>query len=349
MKAMSTLQNASTPRSSHNVKKRRTAPLIFALSALLILTAVCALLLGSARIDLSRVISALIFGDTSSVDYRIFAFVRLPRVFAAILAGAALAVSGVIIQAVLNNPMAAPNIIGVNSGAGFCAILCMSVFPHAVGAVPIASFFGALAACLLIYAVAARTGAGRVTVTLVGIAVGSILSAGTNTLKLIFPDSVYDADVFMIGGLSGVGYAKLLPAAAVIFAGLVCASVFCRGLDVLTLGGESAASLGMNVRRSRFLYLTLASALAGAAVSFAGLIGFVGLLVPHIMRRFVGTAHARLVPASALGGALLVLLCDLFARTAFAPYELSVGIILSFVGGPFFIFLVLAKKRGELL
>ena len=137
---MSTLQNASTPRSSHNVKKRRTAPLIFALSALLILTAVCALLLGSARIDLSRVISALIFGDTSSADYRIFAFVRLPRVFAAILAGAALAVSGVIIQAVLNNPMAAPNIIGVNSGAGFCAILCMSVFPHAVGAVPIASF-----------------------------------------------------------------------------------------------------------------------------------------------------------------------------------------------------------------
>ena len=126
---------------------------------------------------------------------------------------------------------------------------------------------------------------------------------------------------------------------------LLLALIFCRGLDILSLGADSAAGLGMNVRRARFFYLLLASALAGAAVSFAGLIGFVGLVVPHIARRFVGNSHRHLVLSSALGGAFLVLVCDLFARVAFSPYELSVGIILSLIGGPFFVALVLTQKR----
>jgi iron complex transport system permease protein len=302
---------------------------------------------GSAKADIFGAFSDLFSGNFESPDFRILFYVRLPRVLGALLSGAALAASGAIIQAVLNNAMAAPNIIGVNSGAGFFAVLLIAAFPSAVGFVPIAAFFGALGACLLIYAIASKTGADKMTVTLVGIAVGSILGAGINTLKTLFPDSVYDADSFMIGGLSGVGFSKLALAAIIIFAGLILACVFARGLDVLSLGDESARSLGMNVRCARFLFLTLAAALAGAAVSFAGLLGFVGLLVPHIMRRLVGADHRALVPASVLGGALLVLLCDLVSRTLFAPYELPVGILLSLLGGPFFIILVLARRNGD--
>ena len=149
----------------------------------------------------------------------------------------------------------------------------------------------------------------------------------------------------MIGGLAGVSYDKLMGAGAVIFAGLLLAVIFSRGLDLLSLGEDTARGLGVNVKRSRFLSLMLASALAGAAVSFAGLLGFVGLLVPHIMRRFVGSSHRYLVPAAALGGAILVLFCDLLARVLFAPYELPVGILLSLIGGPFFVALVLAKRK----
>ncbi len=342
---MNILQKLFSPISSSDASPRKNARLFSVLSLALVAAFAAALAVGSTKTDIFAALADLFSGNTESADFRILFYVRLPRVLGALLSGSALAVSGVIIQAVLNNAMAAPNIIGVNSGAGFCAVLLIAAFPSAVGFIPIAAFLGALGACLLIYLIASRTGADRMTVTLVGIAVSSILGAGINTLKTLFPDSVYDADSFMIGGLSGVGFSKLTLAAFIIAAGLIFACFFARGLDVLSLGDESARSLGMKVNRVRFLFLALAAALAGAAVSFAGLLGFVGLLVPHIMRRFVGADHRALVPASALGGALLVLLCDLIARTLFAPYELPVGILLSLLGGPFFIILVLARSR----
>ena len=273
---------------------------------------------------------------------------RLPRAFAAVLAGSALAVSGAIIQAVLNNAMAAPNIIGVNSGAGLAVTLLVAVNPAAVSYLPYAAFFGALAACLCIYAIAARTGASRMTITLVGITISSILTAGINTVKTVFPDSLYNSNAFLVGGISGVSMARLNPACWLIGLGLVCAWLMAKDTDVLNLGEETAGSLGMNVKVTRFLLLLLASVLAGSAVSFAGLLGFVGLLAPHICRRFVGGAHQRLIPACALGGATLVLLCDLAARLLFAPYELPVGIILSLVGGPFFLMLILVQRKSRL-
>lgn len=178
-----------------------------------------------------------------------------------------------------------------------------------------------------------------------GIAVASVLNAGINTIKVLFPDSVYDADIFMIGGFSGVTFGKILPAGIVILIGLTAAFCFSKDTDILGLGESSAASLGLNIRLIRFILLITASALAGAAVSFAGLLGFVGLLVPHIMRRFVGNKHILLIPASALAGSILVIICDLFSRVAFAPFEIPVGIVLSFIGGIFFICLVLFTKK----
>lgn len=345
---MNTLQNLSSPKSSGNNGKKHGAAapvLLCVLCALLLLCFVLALSFGSTSVSLSDMISDLASGKTDTPSVRILLYLRFPRALGAVLSGAALAVAGVLIQAVLHNPMAAPNVIGVNSGAGLGAVLVLAVFPTAVSFLPLAAFLGAVAACLCIYAISLRTGADRMTVTLVGIAVSSVLNAAINTVKTLYPDSVYDADSFMIGGLSGVSYPRLLPAAVLICLGLLVSLLVSGKADILSLGDDAARSLGMNVRRVQLMLLLLACVLAGSAVSFAGLLGFVGLVVPHIARRFVGQSHRRLVPISALGGAVLVLLCDLLCRVLFAPYEIPVGILLSFVGGPFFIALVLMGRK----
>ena len=193
-------------------------------AALLLIFIACflaSLFFGSTRTGVLQAVSAAAAGDYDSAAYRIIAHVRLPRTLAAALAGGALAVSGVIIQAVLNNAMASPGIIGVNSGAGLAATLLIALSPAAVSALPWAAFLGALGACLLIYAVAERSGASRLTITLVGVTVSSILTAGINTVKTIFPDSLYNANSFLMGGVAGVSLSKLDPACWLIGAGIL--------------------------------------------------------------------------------------------------------------------------------
>lgn len=341
---MNTWQKLFSRKSLNNNTGRAFA----ILALLLFISFAAALLLGSTRASASEALRAAIGGQHNDPAFRIMVHVRLPRCCAAVLAGSALAVAGVIIQAVLNNAMAAPNIIGVNAGAGLGVTLLVAIAPGAVTAVPFAAFFGALAACLCIYAIARRTGASRMTITLVGIAISSILTAGINLVKTIFPDSIYNTHGFLVGGISGVSMARLTPACWLIGLGLLSALLLARDIDVLSLGEETAASLGLNVRLSRFVLLMLASLLAGSAVSFAGLLGFVGLLGPHIARRFVGSRHHLLLPFSAMGGAVLVLLCDLLGRVIFAPYEIPVGIVLSFVGGPFFLTLILVQRKSRI-
>ncbi len=302
---------------------------------------------GAAKISVADAISALFCGRHDDTNLKILLHIRLPRAIGAIAAGAALAVSGVIIQAVINNPMAAPNLIGVNAGAGFCTIIAMAIFPSMTAYLPAAAFVGALLTALLIFAISSVTGAGKITVTLIGIAVGSILTAGINTVKTLFPDSVYDVSGFLIGGLSGATNQNVLPALLPIIPALLTAIIFSRSLDALSLGENVASGIGVNVRSTRLLWLALAALLAGAAVSFSGLIGFVGLLVPHIMRRTVGGNHKFLIPASMLGGSAFLLLADTLSRTLFAPYELPVGILMSLVGGHFFIILILNQRRAR--
>lgn len=335
-------QNFSAPKFSAN--KSKHVALFLLLSALLLLLIFASFALGAASVNIKDAFWALFSGNPQNTDFKILFYLRLPRTLAAVLAGAALAVSGVVLQAVLTNPMVAPNVIGVNAGAGFMGTLILAFFPQALRALPLFAFLGALCTCLVIYALSPR--ANKLTITLVGIAVSSILNAGINTIKVIFPDSVYDADMFMIGGFSGVTYQKLYFAFLIIFASFFLVWILCRDIDILCIGENAAKSLGMHVMLVRLVLLVLASALAGAAVSFAGLLGFVGLLVPHIMRKFVGNRHRLLIPASAMFGSCLVLFCDIFSRIAFAPYEIPVGIVLSIIGGIFFIFLVFASKRG---
>ena len=336
---MSILQKSSTPKYLNN---KKTVTVFTVLAALFVLLSMLSILFGSTTIDLVSMLKG-----NSDKAYRIIMHIRLPRTIGAILSGCALAVSGVLIQAVLNNPIASPNIIGVNSGAGLAAVLLITAFPTLIPYIPIAAFLGALMSCLIIYLFSLKSGADKITIALVGIAVSSILSAGINLVKILFPDSVFDADLFLIGGLSAVTLKKLVLPAILIFFAILISVILSRATDIITLGDETAQTLGVNTKVFKFVLLVIASVLAGSAVSFAGVIGFVGLLVPHIARKFVGTRHKLLIPAGALMGSCLVLVCDLFGRLIVAPYEISVGIILSFLGGPFFIALIFSKRKNR--
>ena len=336
---MSILQKSSTPKFLSN---KKTVTVFTVLAVLFVLLSLLSILFGSTTSDLVSMLKG-----NSDKAYRIIMHIRLPRTIGAILSGCALAVSGVLIQAVLNNPIASPNIIGVNSGAGLSAVLLITAFPALISYIPLAAFLGALMSCLIIYLFSLKSGADKITIALVGIAVSSILSAGINLVKILFPDSVFDADLFLIGGLSGVTLKKLILPAILIFFATLISVILSRATDIITLGDETAQTLGINTKVFKFSLLVIASVLAGSAVSFAGVIGFVGLLVPHIARKFVGTKRILLIPAVSLMGSCLVLICDLFGRLIAAPYEVSVGIILAFLGGPFFIALIFSKRKNR--
>lgn len=264
------------------------------------------------------------------------------------LCGCGLAVSGAVLQVVLNNSLAGPNIIGVNAGAGFASLLIMALFPWSAALLPAAAFLGALACTLLIYGVARCTGASRMTIVLAGVAVGSIVNAASSCLKILFPDILAAYNSFSVGTLSGVTMAEVRAAAPYLLVGLLAALILSGDMNVLALGEEVAQSLGLKVQRCRMLLIVIASVLAGASVSFAGLVSFVGLLVPHMARMMVGADNRAVVAVSALLGAAGVLLCDLLGRTLFAPFEIHVGIILSLVGGVYFVVLLLRRRGGKL-
>ena len=324
--------------------KRSVAALGALLAAALLLSVGC----GSQWYTPARLWQALCAADAADPVWRILCFVRLPRTAAAVLAGAALGIAGALIQSVLNNAMASPNVIGVNAGAGLGALLAASLVPGAAALLPGAAFAGALATALFIWLLAAVAGLSRTTLILAGVTVSSILTACMNTLKLLFPDAAVGSTAFLLGTLSGVTTAQLQRALPWLAAGFVLAALLAADLNVLQLGEDMAAGLGLPVARVRFAALLTAALLAGAAVSFAGLLGFVGLLAPHIARRLVGGDNRRLLPVTALASADLMLLCDVAARVLFAPFELPVGVLLSLVGGPFFLFLLLRRKRSRL-
>lgn len=303
---------------------------------------------GSQDISFRELLATLSRGDSGSAAWRILVHVRVPRTLAGLAAGSALALAGALIQAVLNNAMASPNVIGVNAGAGFFAMLAVTLAPGIPGLLPAASFAGALCTALFIYALAARAGLSRTTLILAGVAVSSILTAGVNALTLLYPDDAVGATGFMLGGFSGVTLASVTSAGGYLAAGLLLAVFLAVDLNVLQLGEESAAGLGLHVGLVRFLAILAAALLAGAAVSFAGLLGFVGLLVPHMARRLTGSDNRWLLPASALLGGGFVLLCDVLARVLFAPFELPVGIVMSLLGGPFFLSLLVRHKRSRI-
>lgn len=311
-----------------------------------LLSFVLSVCLGAARLSPSTLWLALTSGANASPEARIIWYVRLPRTAACLLSGAGLAVSGAVIQAVLANSLAAPNIIGVNAGASLAVTIACASGAVTGWAITGAAFGGALFAVLLVVFIAQKTGASRMTVTLGGVAISSFLTAITEAIITLFPDASIATADFRVGGFSAVSLVRLIPAGILIAIAILVTLSLCNELDILSLGEETAQGLGLPVRKIRFILLGLAALLAGASVSFAGSLGFVGLIVPHMARQLVGDESRFLLPMCVLFGATLVTLCDLAARLLFQPYELPVGILLSFIGGPFF--LVLLKKRGAM-
>ena len=306
------------------------------------------LCLGTAKLTLSDLIQAMMQGADSGVAGRIFWYSRLPRTAACLLSGAALAVSGAVIQGVLGNKLASPSIIGVNSGAGLAVTVCCAIGSISGWMIAGAAFFGALCSVLLVAITAQKIGASKTTVILGGVAVNSFLNAASEAITTLVPEAGVQSADFRVGGFSAVSYVRLVPAGVFILVGLLFIFTLCNELDVMALGEDTAQGLGLSVKKMRTVFLGIAALLAGASVSFAGLLGFVGLLVPHAARKFVTNESRRLLPFCAIAGAAFVTVCDLASRLLFQPYEIPVGILMSFLGGPFFLFLLLHKREKEI-
>ena len=305
-----------------------------------VLAALASLFLGAAALSPGELLSG-----TGTAAGRIFWYVRLPRTAGCLLAGAALSAAGCVIQNVLANPLASPNIIGVNAGAGLAVTVCCALGCLSGWVIAGAAFGGAFLAVMLVSLAAKAVGASRTTVILAGVAVNAFLGAISDAVTNLVPDAGALSSDFRVGGFGAVVPQRLVPAGVLILVAL--GAVFCLSneLEVLSLGEDTAKSLGLKAERLRTVFLALAALLCGAAVSFAGLLGFVGLIVPHAVRRFAGTRCAQLLPLCALWGGAFVTVCDLLSRLLFRPQELPVGILLSALGGPFFLY-ILSKRRG---
>ena len=317
--------------------------------ALLLISAVLGLVIGSANIGVIDSVLAVFGVDNGENSVIIVRSLRLPRVLGAIFAGAALAVSGLLLQAATGNDLAAPNIIGINSGAGLFVMITLSVFPTLAPLLPLAAFVGAFFAAALVLGLSQRGGRvpSRTTVVLAGVAVGALMSAGISFLSLLYPDVLASYTAFSVGGLSGVYFEDICIPVLIISAFLILAFILTPELNLLALGDDMAASMGVRVSRVRVLSVLVAAVLASSAVSYVGLVGFVGLIVPHVARRLAGSDNRVLLPLSAILGGILVAVSDLVSRVAFAPTELPCGILISAIGAPFFLFLLIGRRKSN--
>lgn len=323
---------------------KRQGSLIGGLLLLLGITCIAGLWGGSAVLSPREFVDALL-GRGRPVYQTILWTLRVPRVLAGVLAGIGLSVAGVLLQTVTSNELASPNIIGINSGAGFAVILLLTFFPMAGSLLPVAAFVGAFAAALFILAMSDRLSGNRVTILLIGIAITTLLNAAISFLSLLDEGVLAQYNYFTVGSLKSVQPDELLVPMVIIAACFVISMAMAPKLGILCLGDSAAAALGVNVKRLRIAALACAAGSAAAVVSFAGLLGFVGLVVPHITRRLTGERPGRMLPTAALLGAILVVLADLVGRILFAPSELPVGILMSLIGAPFFLILLFRRRN----
>jgi iron complex transport system permease protein len=322
---------------------------IASFGALAAVVCVLAPLAGSTPVALSRVFdTAVPFAD--NVDAQIFFVARLPRVLAAALVGCGLALAGVVFQALLRNPLASPDTLGVSAGASLGAMVAITfgieVSWMGISAVPLASFAGSLGAMAIVYALstARRRGTTTVVLLLAGVTLTALLSALVRFIQFMADATeTFQTTRWLMGSLDVGSYGPIVAAAFPLALATLGIATLPRALDLISVGAESAAARGVDVDRAERLALVSASLATGAAVALAGPVAFVGIIVPHLVRLVVGADHRLVVPAAGLFGGAFLVLCDLLARTLFAPIELPVGIITALVGGPFFLWLLFRR------
>jgi len=327
------------------------SPFLFSL-LLLLLALLLSLAIGSVFIPSTDVWRAL-FGSTTNEIYRTILWdIRLPRTLLIALVGAALAGSGAAYQGLFRNPLADPFLIGVASGAGLGAILAMSVnWPYTtlgLLAVPLAAFITSLLTVYLVYSFAHVGGTVPTTnLILAGVAVSSFATSLTSFLVLRSTGEVRRAIGWLLGGVSLVGWDATLVLIPYLAIGLTTLVLSGYALNLLQFGDDQALQMGLNVRQAKFIIIVAASLVTAAAVSFAGIIGFVGLIVPHVVRIWWGVDYRRLIPLSIIGGASVLLFADVLSRVVLAPQELPVGIVTALAGAPFFLWVLRrAKNQG---
>ncbi len=299
----------------------------------------CSVLSGAVAIPVSA-LGDILNGGGDNASRQILMNIRLPRAIVAALVGMNLAVSGAVLQAVMKNPLADPHIIGISSGAGLAGIFVIVLFPALEYLIVPTAFCGAMLAAACIYILAWKNGIRPLRIVLAGVAVSSFLGAGISAILVLYSDRVHGALMWMVGGLAARSWPHveiILPYAVVGFILAVCGAHY---LNILQLGDDVAKGLGVNVELVRLVFTAIGALLAASAVSVAGLLGFVGLIVPHTVRLLTGSDYRFLIPSSALLGIAVVTYSDTLARVAFAPLELPVGIFMAALGAPFFLFLL---------
>lgn len=300
--------------------------------------------IGSVNLSLGEIISSLIHQDNSMVMTIVYKM-RLPRNILAVLIGANLAVSGVLLQSVMKNPLADPGITGVSSGASVAAIIILLLMPQLSGALPLFAFVGGAIACALVFIMAWKNGLRPERIVLAGVAINTILGGFISLLSTLFSDRIQSAILWLNGSLATKTWSHVDMLFLYSLIGLGLSLFLIRSANVLQLGDESAKNLGFNVSRTRLVISAVAVFLAAISTAVVGIISFIGLIVPHIARLLMGSDHKYTIPFSMVLGAIVLLIADTLARTIGGSIEIPVGVITSIVGGPFFLYLL--RKRGN--
>lgn len=318
----------------------------------MLLLAVISIGYGEMKIDPLSVIKAL-FGYGTEMNQLVIQSFRLPRLLMALLAGSALAISGAILQGIIRNPLASPELIGVTGGAAFLTVCFLTAFSDrsnslavSIHWLPLAALIGAMLTGLVVYLLAWKKGLAPIRLVLVGIGLAAVMQALTTTMIVFGPLYLAaQANIWLTGSVNGTNWKQVVTVAPWIASCMTFVWLYARKLNAQALGEELAIGIGSAVQRNRFVLLGLSTALAGLAVAFAGGIGFVGLMSPHIARRLVGSAFGALIPISALIGGLIVLIADFVARVSFSPLEVPTGVFTSAIGAPYFIYLLYRQRN----
>jgi iron complex transport system permease protein len=342
----------------HTMKNRKTAILLL---LILMLAAFIVLSIGSGavRVPPSSILRLVLNGigfrsvePPPEMQRNIVLHIRLPRILAAVLVGAALAMGGVAMQGLFRNPMASPDILGVSTGASLGAVIAVSTGLFAVNIffLPLLAIVGALLASTLIYLVSSYKGkTSLLFVVLAGLAISSLFNGLVSAILLFSQEYEVSQFIFWtMGGLEGRMWKHVLLPLPILLPGVAVLYLFNRELNLFALGEESAHSLGMHVERTKRIILAITAVITGMAISISGPVGFVGLLIPHLFRMLIGPDHRLLMPVSAVGGALFLLISDLLGRILIPPFEIRVGIITAVLGSPYFLYLIIRYQRKGL-
>lgn len=322
-------------------RTKRRALIMFLIFLMLIFLILLGMTTGVVEISFRDLFSGSLAQETKDIINNI----RIPRVIVGALVGMNLAMAGTIMQGVLRNPLAAPGTLGVTSGAGLGAMFILILFPHQMIYVPLVAFVGAIGSLFVVYLLSWQNNKVQpMRLILAGVAMSALFGGIMTALMVFHSDKVQGSIQWMAGGFQGRSWSHVRMILPYTLVGFICCAFSGRALNILSLGDDMATSLGLSVQKTRILLMTIAGFLTASAVSVAGLLGFVGLIVPHITRLLMGSDYEIILPAAAILGASLIVGADTIARVVMQPAEIPVGVFMSFLGAPFFLYLL--RSRG---